>query len=87
MFTRDKARTPKQHTVVDTFKSKEKYPRDSDMATNITETVIKLITLDNQLISVVEDQGFHLEFLNPRYALPFLHYINSTFEHNVPVCA
>ena len=41
------------------------------MATNITERVIKLIALDNQLISVVENQGFlhHLEFLNPWYAL------------------
>ena len=51
------------------------------MAPNITERVIKLIALENQLISVVEDQGFpHLEFLNPQYALPFLHYIYSTFE-------
>ena len=52
------------------------------MTTNITERVIKLIALDNQLISVVEDQGFlrHLEFLNPRYALPSLHYIYSTFK-------
>ena len=40
------------------------------MATNITERVIKLIALDNQLISVIEDQGF----------LRHLHYIYSTFE-------
>ena len=54
----------------------------SDMSTNVTERVIKLISLEYQLISVVEDQGFlcHLEFLNPRYALPSLHYIDSTFE-------
>ena len=40
------------------------------MAKNITERVIRLIAQDNQLISVVEDQGFlrHLEFLNPQYA-------------------
>ena len=52
------------------------------MSTNVTERVIKLISLENQLISVVEDQGFlhHLEFLNPRYALPSLHYIYSTYE-------
>ena len=52
------------------------------MATNITESGIKLIALDNQLVSGVEDQGFfrHLEFLNPWYALPFVHYIYSTFE-------
>ena len=39
------------------------------MAKMITEKVIKWITLDNQLISVVEDQGFlrHLEILNPWY--------------------
>ena len=61
------------------------------MAKNITETVIKSMALDNQLISVVEDQGFlcHLEFLNPQYALSSRHYI--TFlplsSYNVPVCA
>ena len=40
------------------------------MGKYITEKVTELISLDNQLISVVEDQGFlrHLEFLNPRYA-------------------
>ena len=50
----------------------------------MTEMIIELIALDNQLISVVEDQGFlcHLEFLNPRYALPSRHYITltGTFE-------
>ena len=47
------------------------------MAKNITEKVIELITLQNQLISVVEYQGFlrHLEFLNPRYTLRSRHYI------------
>ena len=55
------------------------------MAKNITEEVTESITLDNQLISVVEDRGFlwHLEFLNPWYAIPSqitLHYIESTFE-------
>ena len=41
------------------------------------ETVTELIILDNQLISVVKDQGFlhHLEFLNPQYAIPSRHYI------------
>ena len=60
------------------------------MAKNVTEKVIRLIALDNQLISVVEDQGFlhHLEFLNPWYALPSLHYITLTplSSYNVPVC-
>ena len=71
------AKTPKQQTLAHTFKRKEKYPGDSDMAKNITEKVIKLIALDNQLISVVEDQGFlcHLELLNPFYGLPSQHYI------------
>ena len=52
------------------------------MVTNITEKVIKLIALDNQLISIIENQGFlrHLEFLNPRYVLPSQYYISSTFE-------
>ena len=74
------AKTPMQQTLADTFKRKEKYPQDSDMAKNITERVIKLITLDNQLISVAEDQGFlhHPEFLNPQYALPSGHYITLT---------
>ena len=43
---------------------------------NFTEKVIRLIALDSQLISMVEDQGFLLlEFLNPKYALPSMHYI------------
>ena len=61
------------------------------MATNITEKVIELIALDNQLISVVKDQGFlcHLEFLNPQYAIPSLHYITLTplSSYNISVCA
>ena len=40
------------------LKRKEKYPRDSDMAKNISEKATEFTTLDNQLISVVEDQGF-----------------------------
>ena len=41
------------------------------MAKNITEKVTELIALDNQLISMGEDQGFlcHLEFLNPWFTL------------------
>ena len=61
------------------------------MATNIAESVIKLITLDNQLISVVENQCFprHLEFLNPLYAPSSLHYITLIpfLSYIVPVCA
>ena len=41
--------------------------------------------------SLWSDQGFlhHLEFLNPRYALPSQHYITLTplSSYNVPVCA
>ena len=60
------AKTPKQQTLADTFKRTEKYPQD--MARNITEKVTELIALDNQLISVIEDQGHlcHLELLTPR---------------------
>ena len=58
------------------------------MAKNITEKVTELITLDNQLISVIEDQGFlhHPEFLNPRL---FQHYITLTplSSYTVSVCA
>ena len=61
------------------------------MATNITERVIKLISLNNQLISVVEDRGFLViwSFFNPLYALPSLHDITLTpvSSYNVPVCA
>ena len=42
-----------QQALADTFKGTEKYPRDSDMAKNITERVIKWIALYNQLISVI----------------------------------
>ena len=69
------AKAPKQQTVADTLK--RKYPRDSDIPKNITEKVIEFIVLDNQLISMVKGQGclYHLEFWNPRYALPSQHYI------------
>ena len=42
------------------------------MATNITESIIELTARDNQLMCVVDDQGFlrHLA----------IHYIDSTFE-------
>ena len=58
---------------------------------NITEKLTEFIALDNQLISVVEDQGFlrHLEFLNAQCAQPSQHYI--TFlplsSYNVSLCA
>ena len=68
------AKTPKQKNT-----RKEKYAQDSGMSTNITESAIKFIALDNQLMFVVEDQGFlrHLAIL----------YIYSTLSCNVPVCA
>ena len=80
-----KGKGTKKQTLADTLKRKEKYPWDSDMAKGITERVIKLITLDNQLISMVEYQGFlwHLDFLKLWYALPSLHYIDSTFVFNL----
>ena len=60
------------------------------MAKNITEKVIEFMALDNQLISVVEDQDFlcHLEFLNPQYALSSQHYITLTplLSYNMLVC-
>ena len=80
----------KQHTLADTLKRKEKYPWDSNMAKNISENITEFIALDNQLISVVEDQGFlcHREFLNPWYALPSRHYITllPLSSCNVPLC-
>ena len=56
------------------------------MAKNITENVFELIALDDQLISMVEDLAFHLEFLNPRYALPSQHYIRfiPLLSYNTP---
>ena len=60
------------------------------MAQNITEELIEFIALDNYLISLVDDQGFlcHLELMNPRHALPSLHYITLTqlLSYNMPVC-
>ena len=37
---------------------KMKYPQDSNMAKNITHKVTEFIARDNQLISIVENQGF-----------------------------
>ena len=51
-------------------------PQDSDMAKNITEKVIESIAPDNQLISVVEDQGFwiHVMPYNLGITLYWLHF-------------
>ena len=61
------------------------------MAKNITAKVTEFITLDNQLIAVVGDQGFlrHLEFLNRWNAPPSRHNIGLTplSSYKVPVCA
>lgn len=69
-FQAIQAKAPQQ-TLRDTFKRKEKCPRDSDMAKSITENVTEFIALDNRAFSVVEDHGFHrlLDCLNRWYAL------------------
>jgi len=71
---------PKQHTLEETFKRREKFPRDSDKAKKITERIVEFIALDDQPIAVVENTGFRrlLELLEPRYALPSRHYISDT---------
>lgn len=71
---------PKQHTLEETFKRREKFPLESDKAAKVTEKLVEFIALDDQPISVVENTGFRrlLEHLEPRYVLPSRHYISET---------
>ena len=77
------AEAPKQQTLADTFKRKEKYPQDSDMAKNITEKVLKLIIMDNQLIrgrgsGLSSSPGAFESLVCP--IISALHYFDSTFD-------
>ncbi|KAF3850520.1 hypothetical protein F7725_012292, partial [Dissostichus mawsoni] len=59
-------------TVSDTFKRQEPYSRDSKKSKEITAKVMEFIGLDQQPLSVVEDDGFRrlITTLDPRYILP-----------------
>ena len=53
----------------------------SDMSTNITEMVIRLIALENQLISVVEDQGFLHHLTTCRMCASFVGLIQQSMQN------
>ncbi|KAF3851859.1 hypothetical protein F7725_005214 [Dissostichus mawsoni] len=59
-------------TVSETFKRQEPYSRDSKKSKEITAKVMEFIGLDQQPLSVVEDDGFRrlITTLDPRYILP-----------------
>jgi len=61
-----------QLTVSETFKRQEPYSRDSKKSKEITAKVMEFIGLDQQPLSVVEDNGFRrlITTLDPRYILP-----------------
>lgn len=68
--------TTSQPTLLETLKKKEKMPHDCDKALNTTRKIAKMIAMDNQPFSLVEDRGFRelLEYLEPRYEVPSRHY-------------
>lgn len=61
-----------QLTVSETFKRQEPYSRDSKKSKEISAKIMEFIGLDQQPLSVVEDEGFRrlVTFLDPRYVLP-----------------
>lgn len=69
-----------QKTLETAFQRQDKFPKDSQKATKITDKIVEFIVLDDQPLSVVENVGFHrlTEHLEPRYCLPGRKYISET---------
>lgn len=64
--------TGNARAVQQTIESSRKFDKDSAKAKGITKKVMEMIALDDQPISMIEDQGFRqlIEFIEPRYTLP-----------------
>uniref|UniRef100_A0A1A8MBN7 Zinc finger, BED domain containing 4 n=2 Tax=Nothobranchius pienaari TaxID=704102 RepID=A0A1A8MBN7_9TELE len=73
-------KTWSQPTLEAMLKNKEKLPKDSDKAKNITTKIAEFIALDDQPLSVVSNVGFRclMEHLEPRYELPSRSYFTDT---------
>ncbi|XP_052393278.1 zinc finger BED domain-containing protein 4-like [Carassius gibelio] len=69
-----------QQTLETAFQRRDKFTKDSQKATKITDKIVEFIVLDDQPLSVVENVGFRrlMEHLEPRYCLPGRKYISET---------
>lgn len=69
-----------QQSLEASFKQREKFSKDSQRAIKIIDKIVEFIVMDDQPLSVVENEGFHclIEHLGPRYSLPGRKYISET---------
>ncbi|CAI5678562.1 zinc finger BED domain-containing protein 4-like [Oreochromis niloticus] len=69
---------PYQQTLLENIQRREKFPPESNRAKLITEKIVEFVVLDDQPLSVVENDGFRrlIEHLEPRYMLPNRHFIS-----------
>ncbi|KAG9261302.1 zinc finger BED domain-containing protein 4-like [Astyanax mexicanus] len=75
-----KAQTSRQESLLQSFERQGKLSPDNVKAKEITEKVLNFIVLDDQPLSVVENEGFRslMEYLQPRYSLPSRRYLSET---------
>ncbi|XP_076844397.1 zinc finger BED domain-containing protein 4-like [Brachyhypopomus gauderio] len=75
-----KAQTSRQESLLQSFERQGKLSPDNVKAKEITEKVLNFIVLDDQPLSVVENEGFRslIEYLQPRYSLPSRRYLSET---------
>ncbi|KAM9809120.1 zinc finger BED domain-containing protein 4-like [Syngnathus typhle] len=61
-----------QSTLEAAFQKGKTYPDDSPRAGNITDLIAKMICLDLQPISIVEDRGFNalMKYVDPSFKMP-----------------
>lgn len=76
----EKEEKSRQESLLESFKKQSKLPADNVKAKGITEKLLNFIVLDDQPLSVVENEGFRslIEHLQPRYSLPSRRYLSET---------
>lgn len=76
---------PQQPTLAQVLQKRQTMARDNPRAVKITEALTHYIALDDQPLSVVEDEGFRrlLGALEPRYEIPGRHYITDVMMPKV----
>ena len=80
LAVRQKDETSRQGLLLESFGKQSKLPADNVKAKAITGKLLNFIVLDDQPLSVVENEGFCslMEHLQPRYSLPSRRYLSET---------
>ncbi|XP_063227428.1 zinc finger BED domain-containing protein 4-like [Bacillus rossius redtenbacheri] len=62
----------RQQTITDSFDKQTKFPRGDKRQTDIVKLIAKMICVDGQPISVIENRGFKelVNHLEPRFSMP-----------------